>query len=91
MCNQLHLPAQCGSTRMLDAMRRGYSREAYLDLAARVKGLIPGLALSSDMIVGFCGETEEEFLETITLTEAVRYHKMFMYPYSLREVSRSFK
>ena len=67
-------------------MRRGYSREAYLELAAGVKETIPGVALSSDMIVGFCGETEEEFEQTVSLTEIVRYHKMFMYPYSLREV-----
>jgi tRNA A37 methylthiotransferase MiaB len=66
-------------------MRRGYSREAYLELAAHVKSRIPGVVLTTDMIVGFCGETESEFAETLSLMREVRYHKQFIYPYSLRQ------
>ena len=85
ICSQLHLPAQCGSTRVLEAMRRGYTREAYIDLVNRVKSVIPGVHLSGDMITGFCGETEEDFLETLRLMEIVEYNTLYMFAYSLRE------
>ena len=85
ICSQLHLPAQCGSTRVLESMRRGYTREAYLELADRVKSKIPGVQLSGDMIAGFCGETEEEFLQTLSLMEIVRYNTLYTFAYSLRE------
>ncbi len=55
ICNQLHMPAQSGSTAVLERMRRGYSREAYDELVAHVRGVLPHVALSTDMIVGFCG------------------------------------
>ncbi|XP_059083073.1 mitochondrial tRNA methylthiotransferase CDK5RAP1-like [Tigriopus californicus] len=85
LCSQIHLPAQCGSSRILSEMRRGYTREAYLALVDHVRGIIPNVALSSDMIVGFCGETDEEFQETLSLVEQVKFHKIFNFPYSLRE------
>ena len=85
ICNHLHLPAQCGSTRILEAMRRGHSREAYLDLVDRVKSLIPGVQLTGDMIAGFCGETEQDFLETLSLIEIVEYNTLYTFAYSLRE------
>ena len=85
ICKQLHLPAQSGSTRVLSAMNRGYTREAYLSLVDAVKSRLPGIALTSDFIVGFCGETEEDFQETVDLVKQVDYHKAFMYPYSMRE------
>uniref|UniRef100_A0A1B0D859 Uncharacterized protein n=1 Tax=Phlebotomus papatasi TaxID=29031 RepID=A0A1B0D859_PHLPP len=66
-------------------MRRGYSREAYLDLIERVRNLLPNVALSSDFILGFCGETEEEFTETLSLIEAVQYNVAYIFPYSMRE------
>ena len=59
LCSALHMPAQSGSSAVLARMRRGYSREAYLGLVRRARAVIPNLALSTDMIVGFCGETEE--------------------------------
>jgi tRNA-2-methylthio-N6-dimethylallyladenosine synthase len=65
-------------------MRRRYSRDEYLDLVARVRETIPGVAISTDMIVGFPGETDADFDETMTLTGAVRYHSMFSFKYSPR-------
>ncbi len=84
VCRHLHLPVQSGSTRILEAMRRRYSRDEYLDLVARVRETIPGVAISTDMIVGFPGETDADFDETMTLTGAVRYHSMFSFKYSPR-------
>lgn len=84
ICSHLHMPAQSGSTTVLDRMRRGYSREAYLELIDDVKRLIPDVAISSDFISGFCGETEEEHLETITLMEHVKFDQAFMFAYSMR-------
>ena len=84
VCRHLHLPVQSGSTRVLDAMRRRYTRESYLDLVARIRASLPDVALSTDMIVGFPGETDADFDETLTLTTAVRYHSMFSFKYSPR-------
>ena len=84
VCRHLHLPVQSGSTRVLLSMRRRYSREQYLDLVARLRDAMPDLALSTDMIVGFPGETDEDFDETLSLTAAVRYHSMFSFKYSPR-------
>ncbi len=84
VCRHLHLPVQSGSTRVLDLMRRRYSRESYLDLVARIRESLPDVALSTDMIVGFPGETDADFNETLTLTAAVRYHSMFSFKYSAR-------
>ena len=82
---QLHMPAQSGSTSVLERMRRGYSREAYLDLATKVRLTIPGVAISSDFIAGFCGETEEEHEDTVSLIRQVKYESAFMFAYSMRE------
>ena len=84
ICRHLHLPVQSGSTRVLDAMRRRYSRGSYLDLVARIREALPEVALSTDMIVGFPGETAADFEETLSLTAAVRYHSMFSFKYSPR-------
>ena len=67
-------------------MRRGYSRESYLELVEHVKNIIPNVRLSGDMIAGFCGETEEEFEETMSLIEKVRFGNLFCFAYSMREV-----
>ena len=75
---------QSGSTRVLEAMRRRYTRESYLDLVARIRDALPDVALSTDMIVGFPGETDADFEETLSLTAAVRYHSMFSFKYSPR-------
>ena len=84
VCRHMHLPVQSGSTRVLAAMRRRYSREAYLDLIARIREAIPDVTLSTDMIVGFPGETAEDFEETLSLTELAQYHSMFSFKYSER-------
>jgi tRNA-2-methylthio-N6-dimethylallyladenosine synthase len=84
ICRHLHLPVQSGSTRVLDAMRRRYTRDSYLELVGRIRASLPDVALSTDMIVGFPGETGAEFEETLTLTAAVRYHSMFSFKYSPR-------
>jgi len=84
VCRHLHLPVQSGSSRVLAAMRRRYTREDYLGLVTRVRDAIPEIALSTDMIVGFPGETDEDFEATLSLTAAVRYHSMFSFKYSPR-------
>jgi tRNA-2-methylthio-N6-dimethylallyladenosine synthase len=84
VCKHLHLPVQSGSSRVLAAMRRRHTREAYLDLVRRIREAIPGVTLSTDMIVGFPGEAPEDFEETLSLTRAVRYHSMFSFKYSVR-------
>src|SRR5438445_10118272 len=84
ICRHLHLPVQSGSTRVLAAMRRRYTREEYLDLVAAIRETLPDVALSTDMIVGFPGETDADFDETLSLTAAVRYHSMFSFKYSER-------
>jgi len=84
ICRHLHLPVQSGSTKVLEAMRRRYSRESYLELIGSIRETLPDVALSTDMIVGFPGETGADFDDTMTLTAAVRYHSMFSFKYSPR-------
>jgi tRNA-2-methylthio-N6-dimethylallyladenosine synthase len=78
------LPVQSGSTRVLEAMRRRYTRDSYLELIAQIRESLPDVALSTDMIVGFPGETDADFDDTMTLTANVRYHSMFSFKYSPR-------
>jgi tRNA-2-methylthio-N6-dimethylallyladenosine synthase len=84
VCRHLHLPVQSGSTRVLETMRRRHTREHYLELVTALRETIPDIALSTDMIVGFPGETAEDFERTLSLTAAVRYHSMFSFKYSPR-------
>jgi tRNA-2-methylthio-N6-dimethylallyladenosine synthase len=84
VCRHLHLPVQSGSTRVLEAMRRRYTRDSYLELIAQIRESLPDVALSTDMIIGFPGETDADFEDTMTLTAAVRYHSMFSFKYSPR-------
>lgn len=84
VCRHLHLPVQSGSSRILKLMRRRHTREDYLTLVEKLRAALPGLQLSTDMIVGFPGETVQDFDETLTLTEAVRFHSMFSFKYSPR-------
>ncbi|XP_801957.4 CDK5 regulatory subunit-associated protein 1 [Strongylocentrotus purpuratus] len=90
ICNQLHLPAQSGSTKVLQLMRRGYSREAYLELVDHVQTAIPGVALSSDFIAGFCGETEEDHEDTMSLLRLVKYNYAFLFAYSMRQKTHAY-
>ena len=91
ICRHLHLPVQSGSTKVLDAMRRRYTRESYLDLVGTIRALLPDVALSTDMIVGFPGERDQDFQETLSLTAAVGYHSMFSFKYSQRPHTRADK
>ncbi|HLG59411.1 MAG TPA: tRNA (N6-isopentenyl adenosine(37)-C2)-methylthiotransferase MiaB [Vicinamibacterales bacterium] len=84
VCKHLHLPAQSGSSKVLQAMRRRHTREEYLDLVHRIREAIPGITLSTDMIVGFPGESDADFEDTLSLTQAARYHSMFSFKYSPR-------
>ncbi|XP_076967417.1 mitochondrial tRNA methylthiotransferase CDK5RAP1 isoform X2 [Tamandua tetradactyla] len=88
ICKQIHLPAQSGSTRVLEAMRRGYSREAYVELIHHIRDSIPGVSLSSDFIAGFCGETEGDHLQTVSLLREVQYNTGFLFAYSMRQLSK---
>jgi tRNA-2-methylthio-N6-dimethylallyladenosine synthase len=84
VCEHAHLPLQSGSTRVLKAMRRTYSRERYLRLVDELRGAIPDLALTTDLIVGFPGESEAEFEETVSVVEEVGYDSAFTFVYSPR-------
>lgn len=84
VCNNLHMPAQSGSTTVLERMRRGYSREAYFELIDDVRSTIPDVSISSDFITGFCGETEEEHADTLSLMEQVKFDQAYMFAYSMR-------
>ena len=85
ICNSLHVPAQSGSTSVLSAMRRNYSREVYLDLVDNIRRIVPQATISTDMISGFCGETEEDHQATLSLMREVQYDQAFMFAYSMRE------
>jgi tRNA-2-methylthio-N6-dimethylallyladenosine synthase len=85
VCEHAHLPLQSGSTRVLKAMRRTYSRERYLRLVGELRAAIPDLALTTDLIVGFPGETEAEFEETVSAVEEVGYDGAFTFVYSPRQ------
>jgi MiaB/RimO family radical SAM methylthiotransferase len=85
VCKQVHLPAQSGSNSVLDRMRRGYSRESYLELVDKIRESIPSVCLSTDMIAGFVGETDEDHAETLALMHQVGYDMAYMYAYSMRE------
>jgi tRNA-2-methylthio-N6-dimethylallyladenosine synthase len=84
VCEHVHLPLQSGSSRMLKTMRRTYTRERYLELAARMRAAIPDLALGTDIIVGFPGETNRDFEETLDVVEAVGFDSAFTFVYSPR-------
>ena len=84
VCEHIHLPLQSGSTRILKAMRRTYDRERYLDRVALIREHVPDVSLTTDIIVGFPGETEEDFEQTLSLVEQVRYDSAFTFLFSPR-------
>lgn len=84
VCPHIHLPVQSGSNRILSLMNRGYSREKYLSLIKKARTLVPGMAITSDILVGFPGETESDFQDTYSLMEEVRFDDAFTYRYSPR-------
>lgn len=84
ICRHLHLPLQSGSSRILKAMNRRYTKEQYLALAEKIKTAIPDISLTTDIIVGFPGETEEDFEETLDVVRKVRFDSAFTFIYSKR-------
>ena len=84
ICKHLHLPVQSGSTEILKKMNRGYTKEQYLELVRKIKEAVPDISLTTDIIVGFPGETEEDFLETMDVVKKVRYDSAFTFIYSKR-------
>ncbi len=84
ICKSIHLPVQSGSTRMLGMMKRSYTREWYMDRIAAIKRIVPGCAITTDIIAGFCSETEEDHQETISVMREVGYDYAYMFKYSER-------
>jgi len=94
ICRNIHLPVQAGSTRILELMRRKYTREWYLDRISAIRKFVPDCAISTDIIAGFCSETDEDHAETLSLMEQVGYDFAFMFKYSERPntfASRNYK
>jgi tRNA-2-methylthio-N6-dimethylallyladenosine synthase len=91
LCNHVHLPVQSGSTRVLAAMERQYTREEYLERIAWLKASPRNIAITTDIIVGFPGETEAEFMETMSLLDEVRYDSLFSFKYSPRPNTAALK
>lgn len=85
LCHHIHLPVQAGSSRVLKRMNRHYDREKYLDLVARLRRAVPDIAITTDIIVGFPGETEEDFEETLSLCREMEYDSAFTFLYSIRK------
>jgi len=84
VCNYLHIPAQSGSDKILRAMNRHYTANWYLELLDRARAIVPGIAIAGDFIVGFPGETEEDFIATVELVKKARYRNCFIFKYSAR-------
>ena len=84
LCRQIHLPFQAGSNRILKEMNRGYTKERYLELAEKIRAVMPDASFTTDIIVGFPGETYEDFLETVDVIEKVRFDSVFSFIYSKR-------
>jgi tRNA-2-methylthio-N6-dimethylallyladenosine synthase len=89
LCTNFHLPVQAGSNRVLRRMKRFYTRDHYLDLVNRVRDRVPGATISTDVICGFPGETEEDYAETFALLEQARWDSAFIFAYSPREGTKS--
>jgi len=87
VCRQLHLPLQSGSNAVLKRMKRGYTKEEYLDIISGLRNLMPGISLSTDIIVGFPGETDQDFEETVEVLRHVRFSNLFSFRYSPRPLT----
>jgi tRNA-2-methylthio-N6-dimethylallyladenosine synthase len=84
LCKHIHLPVQSGSTRLLKSMKRGHTRGDFLELVAMLRGIVPEMALTTDLMTGFPGETREDFEETLSLMREVRFDGAFLFRYSPR-------
>ena len=91
VCHQIHLPLQSGSDRIIKEMNRGYTKEHYLTLTKYIYEVMPEATISTDIIVGFPGETEEDFLDTMEVVDSVGYDQAYMFMYSIREGTRAAK
>ncbi len=91
VCRQLHLPLQSGSNSVLKNMNRGYTREDYLKIVSLLREMVPEISLSTDIIVGFPGETDEDFQETLSLVEEIRFSNIFSFRYSPRPLTSASK
>lgn len=90
ICKNVHLPLQSGSDRILQTMRRYYTQEAYLNLAQDIRRILPGATISTDIISGFCGETEEDHQQTLEVIRKVKYEQAFMFMYSMRSKTHAY-
>lgn len=84
ICKNLHMPAQSGNTAVLERMRRGYTREAYINLVNHIRDILPDVSLSSDFICGFCEETDEEFEDTLSIMDLVKYRNKYFNIFNLK-------
>lgn len=91
ICRSLHIPLQSGSNSCLKRMNRPYSREAYLKLLESIRKVLPDVAITTDIITGFCGETEEEHQDTLSLIKEAQFDHAFMYLFSMRENTFAWK
>jgi tRNA-2-methylthio-N6-dimethylallyladenosine synthase len=89
ICRHIHLPVQSGSDTMLEKMNRKYTRTHYLERISRIREILPDCAITTDVIAGFCGETEEDHAATLSLMREVRYDSAFMFQYSERPGTRA--
>lgn len=89
LCKHIHMPLQAGSNKILGRMNRGYSREHYEALISKIRSAVPGVAITSDLIVGFPGETEEDFRQTLEMIEKIRFDAAFTFMYSIRTGTRA--
>jgi len=87
ICKSMHMPLQSGSTKILKAMKRGYSKEWFLERAAKLREMVPDLSISTDIIVGFPGESDEDFEDTMEVLECVRFEQVFSFKYSPRPLT----
>ena len=89
ICKSMHMPLQSGNTKVLREMKRGYTKEWFLDRAARLRAMCPEVSISTDIIVAFPGETDEEFEDTMDVLEKVRFEQIFSFKYSPRPMTKA--